>query len=48
MMARIQVKAHMAELSIFEHPIRIRVGLCSLDELFHRDGSQRLRKRSLL
>ena len=38
----------MAELGIFEHPIRIRVGLSSLDELFDCNGSQGLRKRSSL
>ncbi len=38
----------MAELSIFEHPIRIRVGLSSLDELFHCNGPQGLSKRALL
>jgi hypothetical protein len=43
-----QVKAHMTQLGIFEHPIGIWVSLRSLVKLFHGDGSKGLRKRASL
>ena len=42
------MRSHLAEFGIFEHPVRIRVGLGGLVKLFRGNGSQGLQKRASL